>query len=277
MRRTLTFISAVAVVSLSPLAVLAQVEVPGGADAINVYISKLYTFGIGIGGILAVLMIVMGGIYYSVSGAVDKKSEGKDMITSALLGLLILLGSYVILQTVNPVLTTLKNPTLDKTLISTSTLAYSCTEQNTTRECGANESPIGADGKCQCYTPTADTCPSAAFAACPIGPVKVAAGGYVTIPKCATQITTANIAFDFLLKAFDANTVGSCSGEVKVDVTKFDTDVEYYQYPYYPEDKTPSTQQCLTYAIRVSDANGKTTATYRTSLEGLKKCQQARN
>jgi len=73
-----------------------------GSTGIVQYIIRLYQFGIGIVGIIAVGMIVAGGIYISTSGAVDKRSEGKDMITSAILGIVLLFGSYIILRTINP-------------------------------------------------------------------------------------------------------------------------------------------------------------------------------
>jgi D-alanyl-D-alanine dipeptidase len=52
-------------------------------------------------------MITAGGLMYSMSGAVDKRKEGKDMIVNSLYGLGILMGSYLILKTINPNLVTL--------------------------------------------------------------------------------------------------------------------------------------------------------------------------
>jgi hypothetical protein len=75
------------------------------------YIRRLYQFSIGISGILAVGMIVAGGILYTVSGgSPDKQNEGKDMIFSALWGLGLLFGAYIILNTINPQLIALKEP-----------------------------------------------------------------------------------------------------------------------------------------------------------------------
>ena len=91
------------------------------------YISRLYQFAIGVSGIIAVGMIVVGGIFISISGSVDKKSEGKDMITQALLGLALLLGSWLILNTLNPALIKMEipNPTSVGLTGGTSTLAVS--------------------------------------------------------------------------------------------------------------------------------------------------------
>lgn len=71
------------------------------------FIKAFYDFGLLIGGLLAIGMIAAGAVYYSISGAVDKQSEAKSMITSALLGLALLFGSYLILSNINPRLTTL--------------------------------------------------------------------------------------------------------------------------------------------------------------------------
>jgi len=80
-------------------------------SSIPAYITSLYQFGIGISGILAVGMIVFGAILYSTSaGQGDRQREGKDMITSALWGILLLFGAYLILKTINPDLVLLREP-----------------------------------------------------------------------------------------------------------------------------------------------------------------------
>lgn len=91
-------------------------------DSIPNYIVRLYQFGIGIAGILAVGMIIAGAIMYSISGAVDKKSEGKDMIISALWGVVLLFGSYLILKTINPDLINLKDPDAPQIELATTTI-----------------------------------------------------------------------------------------------------------------------------------------------------------
>jgi hypothetical protein len=55
-----------------------------------------------LGGMLAVLFLVLGGITYMVSEVVDKRSAARERIKAALWGLAILLASYIILNTVNP-------------------------------------------------------------------------------------------------------------------------------------------------------------------------------
>ena len=47
---------------------------------------------------------------WTTSGAIDQKNRGRDLITSAIWGLVLLLGAFIILNTVNPELTDLSEP-----------------------------------------------------------------------------------------------------------------------------------------------------------------------
>ena len=62
----------------------------------------MFKFLIAIAGVLAVIMIVIGGVEYMSTDAVYGKSEGKNKITRALGGLLLALISWLILNTINP-------------------------------------------------------------------------------------------------------------------------------------------------------------------------------
>lgn len=66
------------------------------------YVKTFIKLIIGLAGVMAVLFIVIGGFQYMSSDAVFKKQEGKKKITRALRGLLLVLGSVLILQTINP-------------------------------------------------------------------------------------------------------------------------------------------------------------------------------
>jgi len=79
------------------------------------YIKRLYQFGVGIAGILAVGMIAAGAVYRIINaGNSSKQQEGTEMIKSAIWGVVLLLGSYLILRTVNPRLVELKEPELEE-------------------------------------------------------------------------------------------------------------------------------------------------------------------
>lgn len=81
-----------------------------GAVSVEDFISKLYTYSIGLGGLLAVGAIVTGGILIATSGVVNKQQLGRDLITGALWGLALLLGAFFLLKTINPQLVKLKAP-----------------------------------------------------------------------------------------------------------------------------------------------------------------------
>ncbi|HEY4494095.1 MAG TPA: hypothetical protein VJB95_01525, partial [Candidatus Paceibacterota bacterium] len=57
---------------------------------------------IGLSAVMAVVMIVLGGIEYMTSELVSSKENGKQRITNAIFGLVIALGAYALLNTINP-------------------------------------------------------------------------------------------------------------------------------------------------------------------------------
>ncbi|MEK7499596.1 MAG: hypothetical protein AAB649_03245, partial [Patescibacteria group bacterium] len=62
----------------------------------------MYKLAVAAASVLAVLMIVIGGFTYVSSDAMGNKEEGKHQIKAAFGGLLLILASYIILNTVNP-------------------------------------------------------------------------------------------------------------------------------------------------------------------------------
>jgi len=76
---------------------------------ISTKINNFYNAAIGFGGIAAMAMVVYGALYITLSGASpDKQREGKDIILSAITGLILLFAAYLILQIVNPQIVELK-------------------------------------------------------------------------------------------------------------------------------------------------------------------------
>jgi len=66
-------------------------------------IKYIYLFALGISGAVALTSLLIGAIrYISAAGNSSKMSDAKDQIFSALLGVVILLSSYLILNTINP-------------------------------------------------------------------------------------------------------------------------------------------------------------------------------
>jgi hypothetical protein len=66
------------------------------------YIAAVERYAVGLAVIAAVIMVVYGGLRYLLGSAIQDVSEGKRIITDALVGMLIALGGYLILNTVNP-------------------------------------------------------------------------------------------------------------------------------------------------------------------------------
>lgn len=66
------------------------------------YLQFAFQFTIGITGVLAVIMIILGGVRYLSTDAISGKEEGRSMITGAIGGLLLAILSWLILNTINP-------------------------------------------------------------------------------------------------------------------------------------------------------------------------------
>jgi len=71
-----------------------------GVNPVNV-IKNIYGISIGIGAILAVVMIIWAGVEYATTEAITGKSAAKERWQGALFGLVLLLASYIILRTIN--------------------------------------------------------------------------------------------------------------------------------------------------------------------------------
>ena len=66
------------------------------------YIGYIFKFAIALAAFLAVIMIIWGGFEYMTSEIPSLKLEGKGRISNAIIGLLMVLASYLILATIDP-------------------------------------------------------------------------------------------------------------------------------------------------------------------------------
>lgn len=107
--------------SLLPLISLAlEVTYPTipGAPNINTkvvsmpaYILYWFYFAIYVSGILGLGMMIYGGLLYLTSaGSPARMADAKDKMTNAVIGIVIILASYIILNTINPELVVFKTP-----------------------------------------------------------------------------------------------------------------------------------------------------------------------
>ena len=74
----------------------------GENSKLGEYLNIMIRLFIGICAVLAVIMIVVGGIEYMTSELPGNKGHGKETIMNAIFGLLLALGSWLILFTINP-------------------------------------------------------------------------------------------------------------------------------------------------------------------------------
>ena len=91
---------------------LAPIPLSGGADPTDATIPSNYIKGIFIliiasASVLAVLRIIFAGIKYMSTDAFQNKSEAKGDIQNAIWGLVLAMGAFLILNTINPSLTNL--------------------------------------------------------------------------------------------------------------------------------------------------------------------------
>ncbi len=75
----------------------------GSTQYIAEYIVAIYRYGISIGAILATVVLMAAGLIWLTSGGSQEKiGQAKNMISGSIIGLVLLFGSYTILNTVNP-------------------------------------------------------------------------------------------------------------------------------------------------------------------------------
>lgn len=79
-----------------------------GSKTFAEYLNLVFKIGIGVAAGLAVIQIVIGGIQYMASESPFKLGDAKSKIEGAIFGLVLALGIYVFLYTINPDIVSLK-------------------------------------------------------------------------------------------------------------------------------------------------------------------------
>lgn len=75
---------------------------PGQTATLGGFLKSFFTLLIVIAGILAFLMIVIGAIRYASVDSFSNSESGKDMMMNAIMGLILALGAWIILNAINP-------------------------------------------------------------------------------------------------------------------------------------------------------------------------------
>lgn len=149
-----------------------NVAIPNPADPakpltltgdIGEYINKMFSFMIDAGMVIAIVMVMIGGLQYTIGAASQDKGKGKDRIKNGVTGFILLLCVTLIAQTVNPYLIKLQVPKFPmiKPMAAPSGLA-SCEEyikkkdkndkplyklDKDSGKCGDSANVSGADGQ----------------------------------------------------------------------------------------------------------------------------------
>lgn len=76
--------------------------IAGGKATFQSYLPGAFNLAIGLSAVLAFVMITYGGILYATSDAIGKTAKGREYVTNAVVGLLLVLGAWAILYTINP-------------------------------------------------------------------------------------------------------------------------------------------------------------------------------
>lgn len=116
------------------------------------YLAGLYRFLVGLAGLAATVMIIVGGMRWLLAaGDTGKIGAAKETITSATVGLIIALGSYIVLFALNPELVTFKS--LRVTIVPADPLEVSLLTTTAPTDEGVEGEVPGS------YTPTRTSCP----------------------------------------------------------------------------------------------------------------------
>ncbi len=86
----------------TPLAPLPGIGEGGTKTTLSSYLPAVFNLSIGIAAVMAFVVITFGGIVYATSDAIQGKEDGKRWVTNAVWGLLLVIGAYAILYTINP-------------------------------------------------------------------------------------------------------------------------------------------------------------------------------
>ena len=115
-----TFTITILTLLLTPLLTLAEgytgdyttlVNIPGVTDGDTItfagYVNALYALCITVAAVIVVIRLVLAGATWALSEVITDKSQALQDIKGSLVGLLIILLAFVILQTINPQLNTI--------------------------------------------------------------------------------------------------------------------------------------------------------------------------
>lgn len=138
-------------VPLAPIPGLTEGATADTAGLAN-FFNNLYKYLIGLAAVLAVIEIIWGGLEISTKDSVSKQSDGKERITQAIFGLVLVLSPVLVFSIINPSILnlSLNLPELDTKSVTPSVQSTSCpagqfgTPPNCTPNEGVNYTPLSS-------------------------------------------------------------------------------------------------------------------------------------
>jgi hypothetical protein len=77
----------------------------GAIGNMGVYLGTVFNWLIGLSISLSIIMLLISGLQYMTTDAISGKEQAKQKMQSAIIGLLLALSSFLILETINPQIT----------------------------------------------------------------------------------------------------------------------------------------------------------------------------
>lgn len=208
-------------------------SVPGNYGAASAaaspgaFIANFYIFSLIIGGILAFGVIVYGGVRYMASaGNPSGQGDAKEWIEAALLGLLLLVGVYFILDVINPQLLNLNLPTLTAVNIAVPSTSGGGTGGSTTQ--------TGTPSN-RCTAPSAGPCSTASLQNTCMGSNAAIAGGVCQTESSANPGAGGDL----------STNVGSNGKALPASVGLFQINLSANTVPYTKNGVCPPNSGCL--------------------------------
>ncbi len=248
-------------------------DAASSSNPIGTFLNSFYQIALGLSGILALLMIVYGGVKYTISaGNAGGQEDARDIILSAIYGVALLLASYLILNTINPQITTLTLPGVGFNQVATSSGVSvpitECIPLNAQTADPNNSSTLSADAT---YASMAN-------------PTTYLGGGNYDSGSSADDPATANCqnrvfyTRSTLTLTSDKDYYSLGLGNI-VNLLNFKSGTvvinpgsEIWQYPYFPGSATTSGAvavgaRCLIYAYQEMNSSGTSMIGLNPSLE----------
>ncbi|MEF8846976.1 MAG: pilin [Candidatus Paceibacterota bacterium] len=136
-KKTIVFLVTITLITPS-IVTGANCVILGRGSGLSSLIAKIFTWSLWLGGLLVFGALVFGGFMYLISGGNRSRiDDAKSYITGAVIAIVILLGSYLLLQTINPQL--LRN-TMDPGTPSQGICLYGENENGSSTRCCFSDS-----------------------------------------------------------------------------------------------------------------------------------------